>query len=101
MALAILTQSSVLSPQSCLAEDATVEAPKSEKEIPLEAPSPPKQDSLDRFLKLFPKRRPGSTATTPPTEEGEPTEPQSIPGKIIFQLKDYNWEQNMNLHIGG
>lgn len=94
--------SAVVFSRLCLAEDATIQAPKDEKQIPIIEPQPAKEDSLDRLKKLWPKRESGeSTEKQSQQKETEPAvEPQSPFEKVVFQLKDYNWEQNVNLHIG-
>lgn len=72
------------------------EAP--QREITIETNAPPREDSLDRFKKLMPKR--DANATTPKLPE-DMDEPQpSVAEKVVFQLRDYNWEQNVNFHIG-
>ncbi len=94
----IFTQSSVLCPQSCRGDDATIRAPRDDKEIPIEQSQPAPEDSLDRLKTLFPKGGTGSAEEQ--AGAASTNEPRSAVGKVIYQLKDYNWEQNVNFHIG-
>lgn len=98
----LFAQSSVLGPQSCFGDDATLQAPKTEKEIPLEPSAPPREDSLDHLKRLWPKI--DFSGESPKKEEKPEAEPrvetESPFRKVIFQLQDYNWEQKVNLHIG-
>jgi hypothetical protein len=77
----------VILPLSFLqAEDATIQAPASEKEIPIEQGPP----------------RPKTDTASPQKELGEePGMDASHPVKrVIWQLRDYNWQQNVNIRVG-
>ena len=99
--ITVLASSFVLLPSS-FASDATIELPKDEKQIPIIEPQPAKEDSLDRLKKLFPKKQGEQVGPTDKTEQLPEAggEPQSILGKTIHQLKDHNWQQNVNIRIG-
>ena len=66
--------------------------------ITIETNVPPHEDSLDRFKKLIPKRDANTTTPTLPEDTDEPQ--PSVVEKVVFELRDYNWEQNVNFHIG-
>lgn len=98
---AIVFASAFLIHPSSFSDDATFKAPKEqpEKEIPIIEPTPPKEDSLDRFKKLLPKWEPREKPPESVEEEAE-YEVLSPAGRLLYQLKDYNWQQNVNIRIG-
>ena len=99
--IAAVFASSFLIHPSSFSSDATFEASKEqpEKEIPIIEPTPPKEDSLDRLKKLLPKWESREKPPESAEEEAE-YEVLSPVGRFLYPLKDYNWQQNVDIRIG-
>lgn len=97
---------SFLLPPSSFGSDAAFEAPREagEKKIPLIEPTPAKEDSLDRLKNLFerpqaPQKPPGENLKDIAAENER--DMLSPVGRVVHQLRDYNWQENVNIRIGG
>jgi hypothetical protein len=68
------------------AEDATIQSPAPEKEVPIEqGPLRPKTEHASPQKEL---------GEEPGMDVGNPVR------RVIWQLRDYNWEENVNIRVG-
>lgn len=95
--------------QTSFAADATFDSSKdeTEKEIPIIQPAPSKDDSLNRLKKLFHRSERRETPQKPPGEnlkdiaQENERDMLSPVGRVVHQLRDYNWQERVNIRIGG